>query len=441
MQTDESIRECPAVLVTAPASGQGKTTISAAIARAYRNRGLRVRVFKTGPDFIDPTILEVASGSPVYQLDLWMGGEDDCRRRLYEAAGEVDLILIEGVMGMYDGNPSSAELAVRFGVPVLPVIDANAMAQTFGAIVHGLATFRDDVSIAGVVANRTGSTGHGDFLREAMPEGIPLWAALQRDEEIELPSRHLGLVLADELDGLEARIARAAEALEPYLPERPARGRFPEPSAETVPEDRLRGRRIAVARDAAFCFVYRANLELLEAMGARLEFFSPMADSALPEADAVYLPGGYPELHLDALADNRDMLESIRAFHAEGRPMLAECGGMLYLLDELSPLEGAARAMGGLVPGKASMQPRLTAIGMQEMELPGGSLRGHTFHHSKLETDREPERVAINGRGRGVTEGLFRQGPLTASYIHWYFPSSPEAAAGFFERGPQAQAG
>ncbi len=433
MQTEEAIRECPAVLVTAPASGQGKTTITAAIARAYRDRGLRVRAFKTGPDFIDPTILECATGSPVYQLDLWMGGEDDCRRRLHEAAGEVDLILIEGVMGLYDGNPSSAELAARFGVAVLPVIDANAMAQTFGAIVHGLATFDGGVTLAGVVANRTGSAGHGEFLDEAMPAEIPLWAALQRDERIELPSRHLGLVLADELTDLEARIERAAAALEPHLPERPATGRFPAPAATRITAGRMAGRRIAVGRDAAFCFVYRANLELLEAMGAELVFFSPLADTALPDADALYLPGGYPELHVDVLADNRSMLESLRAFHAAGRPILAECGGMLYLLERLAPLEGQARDLAGLLPGAAMMQPRLTAIGMQEADLPGGPLRGHTFHHSSLDTTLDPVTTARNGRGRGVTEAVFRRGSLTASYIHWYFPSAPEAAARLFE--------
>lgn len=435
MQTEESIRECPAILVTAPASGQGKTTVSAAIARAYRNRGLRVRAFKTGPDFIDPTILECATGGPVYQLDLWMGGEEDCRRRLHEAAGEVDLILIEGVMGLYDGNPSSAELARRFGVPLLPVIDASAMAQTFGAIVHGLATFEAEVRVAGVVANRTGSSGHGEFLREAMPGGISLWAALQRDEGIELPSRHLGLVLADELAGLEACIERAASALEPHLPERPATGRFPSPAPFGIPEGRLAGRRIAVARDAAFCFVYRANLELLEAMGAELAFFSPLVDTTVPEADALYLPGGYPELHLESLARNRAMIESMKGFHAQDRPILAECGGMMYLLDRLVTREGKERELAGLQPGTATMQPRLTAIGMQEAELPGGTLRGHTFHHSSLDTSLDPVVVARNGRGRGVTEAVFRRGSLTASYIHWYFPSAPEAAARLFEGG------
>ncbi|MDP2266538.1 MAG: cobyrinate a,c-diamide synthase, partial [Thiobacillus sp.] len=153
-------RHCPALFVSAPASGQGKTTVTAALARRYRDRGLCVRVFKTGPDFLDPMILERASGNPVYQLDLWMGGAAHCRQLLYDAAGDADLILIEGVMGLFDGNPSSADLAREFGIPILAVIDASAMAQTFGAVAHGLATYRAGLPFAGVLANRVGSAAH-----------------------------------------------------------------------------------------------------------------------------------------------------------------------------------------------------------------------------------------------------------------------------------------
>ena len=424
-------RSCPAVLVTAPASGQGKTTVTAALARAWRNRGLRVQAFKTGPDFIDPTILECATGRPVYQLDLWMGGEDDCRRRLQAAAGAADLIVIEGVMGLFDGNPSSADLAVRFGVPILAVIDASAMAQTFGAIVHGLDQFRDGVRLAGVIANRTGSAGHGDFLAESMPTGIPLWGALRRDQAVELPSRHLGLVLASELEDLESRLERAAEQLEPLLPAELASGAFPPPlEPEPVAATRLDGVRIAVARDAAFCFVYRANLDLLEALGAELVFFSPLVDTDLPAGtDAVYLPGGYPELHASTLSANESLKASLREFHARGRPIVAECGGMLWLLERLNPLDEPASPMVGLVAGEAKMQPRLTALGMQAFDLSGGTLRGHTFHHARLEKAPEASGHATNPRGRGAAEAVFRDGALTASFLHWYFPSNPEATA------------
>ncbi len=427
-------RSCPAVLVTAPASGQGKTTVTAALARAWRNRGLRVQAFKTGPDFIDPTILECATGRPVYQLDLWMGGEDDCRRRLHSAAGEADLIVIEGVMGLFDGNPSSADLAERFGVPILAVIDASAMAQTFGAIVHGLDRFREGVRLAGVIANRTGSPGHGEFLAESMPAEIPLWGALRRDQAVELPSRHLGLVLASELEDLDRRLERAAEQLEPLLPEQLASGTFP-PAGEPAPEaaTRLDGMRIAVARDAAFCFVYRANLDLLESLGAELAFFSPVADPDLPaETHAVYLPGGYPELHASALAANESLKSALRAFHASGQPIVAECGGMLWVLERLTPLDEHACPMVGLLAGEARMEPRLTALGMQEFEWPGGALRGHTFHHARLDTAPEASGHATNPRGRGATEAVFRDGGLIASFLHWYFPSNPEATARLF---------
>lgn len=427
-------RSCPAVLVAAPASGQGKTTVTAALARAWRNRGLRVQAFKTGPDFIDPTILECATGRPVYQLDLWMGGEEDCRRRLHLAAGEADLIVIEGVMGLFDGTPSSADLAERFGVPILAVIDASAMAQTFGAIVHGLDQFREGVRLAGVIANRTGSAGHGDFLAESMPPGIPLWGALRRDQAVELPARHLGLVLAGELQDLDQRLERAAEQLEPLLPKELASGTFPAAGGPApVAATRLDGMRIGVARDTAFCFVYRANLDLLESLGADLAFFSPIADADLPaNTDAIYLPGGYPELHASALAANESLKSALREFHASGHPIVAECGGMLWLLERLTPLDEPSRPMVGLLAGEARMEPRLTALGMQEFELPGGTLRGHTFHHGRLDTAPEASGHAINPRGRGAAEAVFRDGALIASFLHWYFPSNPEAAARLF---------
>ncbi|MEF8833449.1 MAG: cobyrinate a,c-diamide synthase [Halofilum sp. (in: g-proteobacteria)] len=427
-------RSCMAVLVTAPASGQGKTTVTAALARAWCNRGLRVQAFKTGPDFIDPTILECATGQPVYQLDLWMGGEDDCRRRLHAAAGEVDLIVIEGVMGLFDGNPSSADLAELFGVPILAVIDASAMAQTFGAIVHGLDRFRGGVRLAGVIANRTGSAGHGDFLAESMPAGIPLWGALRRDQAVELPSRHLGLVLASELDDLDRRLERAAGQLQPLLPEHLAPGVFPaagDPPSESA--TRLDGVRIAVAQDAAFCFEYRANLDLLESLGAELEFFSPLADSDLPaNVDSLYLPGGYPELHAAGLAANESLKGAVRAFHDDGGAIVAECGGMLWRLDRLTPREEKAYPMVGLLAGEAHMEPRLTALGMQEFELPAGALRGHTFHHARLDSAPEAVGHATNPRGRGAAEAVFRDGSLVASFLHWYFPSNPQAAAQLF---------
>jgi len=423
---------CPALFIAAPASGQGKTTFTAALARYHRNRGRTVRVFKTGPDFLDPMILERASGHPVYQLDLWLVGESECKRLLFEAAREADLILVEGVMGLFDGTPSSADLAELFGIPVLAVIDARAMAQSFGAIAHGLASYRPALPFAGVIANRIASSGHGEMVAESLPDGVRYFGGLLRDEAMELPERHLGLVQAQELADLEQRLEAGATAIEKAgitaLPEAVA---FTAP--ETAPVTReLEGVRIAIARDAAFAFLYPANIDLLRELGATLMFFSPLADERLPECDALWLPGGYPELHLVALAENRVMKQALRTHHQAGKPMLAECGGMLYLLEVLEDKEGRRGEMVGLLSGKASMQSRLAGLGMQSAPLPEGALTAHTFHHSSMQTDCTPLTHGKCRRGGAAGEPIYRQRRLTASYLHLYFASNPEATAELF---------
>ncbi|MFP3873058.1 MAG: cobyrinate a,c-diamide synthase [Thiohalophilus sp.] len=422
---------CPALFIAAPASGQGKTTVTAALAKHYSEQGNRVRVFKCGPDFLDPMILECASGSPVYQLDLWMGGEQHCRQLLHEAANEADLILIEGVMGLFDGDPSSADLAMLFNIPVLAVIDGSAMAQTFGAIAHGLATYRADLPFGGVFANRVAGERHYQMLAESLPAGLPSYGWLARDTDIALPERHLGLVRAAEVGDLASRIARAAAA--------PGAMNIPLPPAVEItaatspaPEPRLEGRRIAVAKDAAFAFLYRANLELLQTLGARLEFFSPLDDTTIPAADALYLPGGYPELHLEQLAVNDLMKNAIRDFYASGKPVLAECGGMLYLLESLTNVEGERADMVGLLPGQASMQRKLANLGMHAVELPEGTLRGHTFHYSAMESPLTPVAWSEGQRAGRRGEPVYREGNLVASYFHFYFPSNPHAVAKLF---------
>jgi len=422
-------RNCPALLIAAPASGQGKTTVTAALARLHARQGKRVRVFKCGPDFLDPMILARASGKPVYQLDLWMVGEEESRRLLWEAAGEADLILIEGVMGLFDGAPSAADLARRFGVPVLAVIDGSAMAQTFGAMAHGLSSFQPDLPFAGVLANRVGSARHGEILRDSLPESIRWYGALPRSLDMELPSRHLGLVQAEELADLDARLDAAADALaQSAETELPPAVSFAAPTRVSL-EPLLAGVRIGVARDAAFAFLYQANLDLLQALGAELLFFSPLRFARLPAVDSLYLPGGYPELHLRALSRNGPMAEAIRAHHAAGKPILAECGGMLYLLDGLTDRGDERVEMLGLLPGEARMQQRLSALALQEVELPEGRLRGHTFHHSTLESPLQPLARGECPNYKRTAEAVYRNGRLTASYIHFYLPSDPLAAA------------
>lgn len=424
-----------AVMVSAVASGQGKTTVTAALARKLVRQGQRVRVFKTGPDFLDPMVLQRASGAPVENLDLWMVGLDRCRCLLAQAAAEADVILIEGVMGLYDGTPSSADLSRQFGVPVLAVIDASAMAQTAGAVVQGLRDY-GPVTLAGVMANRIGSARHAKMVADSLRD-VPLLGTLPRQQQ-SLPERHLGLVQPDEVDAIDEVLDGLAEqlvldadrwhALPPVdltcIAVQP--GRTPA----------LTGKTIAVARDAAFAFLYSANLDCLRELGAEIRFFSPLADEPVPaDAHAVYLPGGYPELHGQTLAAAVRWKQSIRAAHEARLPILAECGGMMALADSLADKDGNSWPMAGLLPGQVQMQARLAALGPQAWHTPKGELRGHAFHYSRLTTDVAPAARTVKHLTSEDGEAIYCVGTLTASYFHAYFPSNPAAVASLFLRG------
>ncbi|TFW27377.1 cobyrinate a,c-diamide synthase [Duganella callida] len=421
-----------ALLVAAVSSGQGKTTVTAALARKLVRLGRRVRVFKCGPDFIDPMLLERASGAPVRSLDLWMVGKELCAQQLAQAAAEADVILIEGVMGLYDGTPSSADLAREFGVPVMAVIDAGAMAQTAGALVHGLRDY-GPVEMAGVIANRVASEGHAKMVATSLRD-IPLFATLPKQAR-SLPERHLGLVLPGEVNGIDQLLDNLADQL---VFDEAAWDRLPPvdlamPASAAAQPALLAGKTIAIARDPAFMFLYPANLDTLRAMGATLKFFSPLADQPVPtEADAVYLPGGYPELHAEQLSQAATWRASIRAAQAAGVPIVAECGGMMALADTLTDQQGATWPMAGLLPGAVAMQPRLAGLGSQGLPTPQGVLRGHTFHYSKLATEVEPAAYTIKHPSAMQGEAWYRVGTLSASYFHAYYPSNPAAAAALF---------
>jgi len=438
---------CAAVLVAAPASGQGKTTVAAALARLHARQGRRVRAFKCGPDFLDPHWLALATGAPVHSLDLWMTGEADCRARLRAAAAECDLLIVEGVMGLFDGTPSAADLAERFGLPVLAVIDAHAMAGTFGALAYGLQNFRPGLPWAGVLANRVASERHAGMLKDALREPSQWLGALPRDAGFTLPERHLGLVAATELGDAMARLDAAADVLAATPLGRMQAGQLPQVRFEaTEPEAAipalLAGRTIAIARDAAFSFIYPANLDVLTALGARLSFFSPLACDALPACDAVWLPGGYPELHAEALAACAAMRESLAAHAALGKPVWAECGGMMALFDELATQDDAqVHRLWGLLPGRVTMQKRLAGLGPQQLTLGSDTLRGHTFHYSRCETTLAPAAHtarpgATQAVGARSGEALYVHGPVRASYFHAWFASSPQATARLFGAMP-----
>ena len=438
---------CPALLIAAPASGQGKTTVACALARLHARAGRRVRVLKCGPDFLDPQWLALASGGPVHQLDLWMTGELDCTRRLHEAATQSDLIIVEGVMGLFDGEPSAADLAQRFGLPVLAVIDASAMAGTFGALAWGLQHYREGLRFAGVLANRVASAGHAHMLEAGLREPAQWQGALMRSDDFTLPERHLGLVPASEMGDALAKLDAAADALASTPLGRMTLADLQAWSVDFAPvevvnpllgQDRLAGQTIAVARDAAFCFIYAANIDCLQAMGARLVYFSPLGDQALPPCDALWLPGGYPELQAGALAANSHMKASIAAHVQAGKPVWAECGGMMALFEQLTTVDNKSFPMWGVLPGSVSMQKRLAALGPQQITIEGEVLRGHTFHYSTCETPLQAVARTSAAPGRTLHakgEALYVVGSVSASYFHAWFPSNPLAAAQLFLGG------
>ena len=435
---------CPAILIAAPASGQGKTTVACALARLHARQGRQVRVFKCGPDFLDPYWLTLASGAPVHQLDLWMTGEADCSQRLYEAAQQADLIIVEGVMGLFDGQPSAADLAQRFGLPVLAVIDASAMAGTFGALAWGLQHYREGLPFAGVLANRVASPGHAEMLKDGLRDPTQWQGALMQSDAFTLPERHLGLVMANELGDALQRLDAAADALATTPLGQMSEADWqawsvtfdaPDSPEGNFPAGALQGQTIAVARDAAFCFMYAANLDCLQALGARLVYFSPLSDSSLPPCDALWLPGGYPELHAEALAANTAMKAGIAAHVQAGKPVWAECGGMMALFDQLTTVDGASHPMWGVLPGSVAMQKRLATLGPQQLAVAGGLLRGHAFHYSTCVTPLQAAartQAAPGCRLRGEGEALYVAGSVKASYFHAWFASNPLAAAQLF---------
>lgn len=434
----DSAVQCPALFIAAPHSGCGKTTITAAIARAYRLQGKVVRVFKTGPDYLDPQILSQASGEPVEQLDMWMAGEDYCQQMLFNAAKEADLILVEGVMGLFDGTPSSADLAERFGIPLALVMDVKGMAQTAGAMAVGLANYRPALQFAGLIANGCASERHRELIEEALPEDFPILATLAQDEQMSLPERHLGLVQAEEVaDELETRMNYGAELLQDQkildLPAAvnfyPAEEQVQDPALKEKP---LQGKMIAVAKDAAFSFIYDSNLRLLQQLGADYGFFSPLKDSELPEADGLWFPGGYPELHAKTLSENLSLANQIKAFHQSGKPILAECGGFLYCLDTLTDLDENTYPMLGLIGGEGAMRGKRGCQGMQTAPLPEGDIRGHAHHKSLSHNTPEPLAHGRRQRHPAPGEAIYRDKGLTATYLHLFFGSNPTAVANLF---------
>ncbi len=424
--------QCPAILIASPGYNQGRTSVTAALARYHRNQGRRVRVFKAGADFLDPCIHQCASGHSVESLDLWMVGEDRCRHLLHRAAGESELIIIECSTGLYDTNPVCSQLANIFGVPMMVVVDGSGQHQQAEEFVDDLMTLSDDLLLAGVLINRVGEDYQPKLLEARLQQGLRYYGHLPVSEAMQLPDRHQELLQPAGLERLDRQLDAAARVLETAgITQLPDPVTF-DPAPQAALPRLLEGQRVGVARDEAFAFIYPANLELLETMGAELKFFSPLHDRCLPAVDSLWFPGGYPELYLQALQDNVTMKASIREFHRAGRAILAECGGMLYLLGSLSDSTGSESKMVGLLPGRATMLNHLSGMGGQSVTLDDQVIRGHVFHHSRLESSMEPVTVGERRHGRRPGETLYQLNGLVASYVHFYFPSNPLLTAKFF---------
>ncbi|MFA9420314.1 MAG: cobyrinate a,c-diamide synthase [Gammaproteobacteria bacterium] len=427
---DTKSSQCLATLVAAPASGQGKTILCAALARKWKNEGKQVQLFKIGPDYLDPTILEQASGQSVYNIDLWIMGEQHCRRLLARAASRNDIVLIESAMGLHDNNPSNAQLARLFNLPVSLIIDAAKYAQTSAAIIEGLSQYGVGANIQAVVGNKIGSDNHDQLLRETI--GSKYAGSIRRDPRMLLPERHLGLVQAADIDGLDRQLDLAAGALTEFdisIPLGPVV--FDKPAQDTGTDQLLLGRTIAIARDAAFSFIYPVNIEILKSMGASLVYFSPLANHPVPQCDALWLPGGYPELHLAELAEADTTRASIITHHQSHKPVLAECGGLMYLCKGITDRHGTTVDTCGLFDAKCEMRSRFQSVGLHAVDYGQGEIRGHSLHHSFLITEVSAKTYSTRQDGN-QGEAVYRLNNMTLSYMHHYFASSPSTTAALF---------
>ncbi len=451
-------------LIAAPQSGSGKSTVSLAIMAALSRRGLRVAPFKCGPDFIDPGYHRLVTGKPSINLDGWMCPEEFVQETFLLHSADSDLAVIEGVMGLFDGigsstsEGSSAQIAVITGAPVVLVVNARGMAASAAALVKGFAGFDPQVRLAGVIFNNVGSESHAELLRTAFAEALPEIAVLgcvPRDESLVIPSRHLGLVTAEDNPLSGGFIRGLADMAEGFLDLDQLAGlsfatASPIKCRQTPNEGTLintgeAGVRIAVASDAAFCFVYQDNLRLLAEAGAEIVFFSPLYDNKLPaDIHGIYLPGGYPELYASRLSANSSMTESIRAAVALNMPVYAECGGFIYLTEGLDASDSQPAAdLIGVFPVRARMLPRRKALGYRQVELvthsvvgaPGALFRGHEFHYSEINA--MPENIEkcyrVSRKGIDLEFEGYRIGNCFGSYIHLHFGSNREIAAAFVE--------
>ena len=433
----------PGLILAAPGSGAGKTLATLAVLRALAERGVRAAPFKTGPDYIDPAFLAAAARRPAINLDPWAMRPASLAALAHGLAAGSDVIVGEGVMGLFDGGPggagSTASLAAATGWPVVLVVDAKGMAASAAALVEGFVRHRADVAVAGVLFNRAGGASHARLLAQAVAHlDVAVLGAIPRDEGVALPSRHLGLVQARELAGLEAVVARAGALAAQHVDldrllalARPARL----PAADGIPLLPPAGQRIALADDAAFAFAYPHLVASWRAAGAEIAPFSPLADEApATDCDAVFLPGGYPELHAGRLAASGRFLAGLRAAAARGATVWGECGGYMVLGETLVDAEGAAHRMAGLLPVATSFAERGLHLGYRALTLAadapvgraGAAFRGHEFHYAReIARSGPPLFRAADAGGRDLGDAGCVVGRVAGSFIHLIDRAAP----------------
>ena len=456
MATDTVVQKTfPRLVIAGTHSGVGKTSIVLGVLGALRNRGVHVQGFKVGPDFIDPMYHREVTGTPSYNLDAWLMGQDGVRRAFARVAPTDGVAIIEGVMGMFDGRAtgpdgSTAEVAAIVRSPVLLVLDVGGMSRSAAALVQGYARFDPEVRVAGVVLNRVGGPRHYQLVKTAIEEqaGVAVWGYLPWDDGLVLPERHLGLVPVGEDEAFQrvcAELGSAADRtidISAILATAHAAPAFDVSTVEAAPASAIRAR-IGVARDAAFNFYYDANLQWLRQWGAAVVEFSPLEDSELPtDIDGLYFGGGYPEVFAKGLAGNVALMASLRQAHQAGMPIYAECGGLMYLVEAIQDAAGARYAMVGLLPGICRLTDRLQNFGYKEVVSLRDSLlgeaglrtRGHEFHYSIWEG--RPVHSSLyqtrSSRGDESSEG-YSVANLTVSYVHLHFDACPQVPQSLVE--------
>lgn len=445
-----------AFIIAGVSSGSGKTTATLGIMEALRRGGLVVQPFKAGPDYIDPGHQGALLGRPSYNLDTWMMGQAGVEKTFYEKAMNADVAIIEGVMGLFDGRAdaegsgSTAHLAKVLGVPVLLVVDGAKMAQSAGAIVSGFERFDPRVNVRWVVFNRVASERHYRMLKESIlaRSNVECIGFLPHNDDLAVPSRHLGLVTSAEIDkrAWKNLIKAAGDAVVENVAVERLMARATRLKKITVRPEKPkadRRARIAVARDKAFCFYYEENLEILKTQGAQIVPFSPIKDKKLPSrVDGLYIGGGYPELFAKELEANVSLRQEIKKAAANGMPILAECGGLMYLGKVIRDRENKDHICAGVFPWTTRMLRKRKALGYREVMvskgcpmLPqGGLMRGHEYHYSELlgaGAAKTVFTIAANGTQKR-TEGYSYKNTL-ATYVHIHFAYNPGFAAGFVQ--------